>query len=88
MESGSTRGAASSMSRRIALETSPYRCMRPGSQTASGHRRAAISEGIADRTPNFRASYEHVATTPRRPGCPTITGRPRSAGFSRTSTEA
>ena len=44
--------------------------------------------GIADRTPNTRASYDAVATTPRCPTPPTTTGLPRSDGLSRCSTEA
>ena len=30
--------------------------MRPGSQTASGQSRIAVREGMAERTPNRRAS--------------------------------
>src|SRR5262249_42713558 len=44
--------------------------------------------GIAERTPNGRASYEHAATTPRRADPPTMTGLPRSDGSSRCSTAA
>ena len=45
--------------------------------------------GIAERTPNFRASYEHVDTTPRSCGPdPTMTGFPRHSGWSRCSTAA
>lgn len=62
--------------------------MRPGTQIACGQSRSAVTEGIAERTPNARASYEQVVTTPRRPGCPTITGLPASSGRSRTSTAA
>ena len=62
--------------------------MRTGSQIASGQRRAATTDGIAERTPNTRASYEQVVTTPRFPGWPTMTGWPESDGSSRTSTAA
>ena len=41
--------------------------------------------GIADRTPYSRASYEAAATTPRAAVAPTMTGRPRSEGSSRSS---
>jgi hypothetical protein len=47
-----------------------------------------MTDGIADRTPNARASYEQVETTPRRPRCPMISGFPASPGSSRTSTAA
>src|SRR6478752_5336128 len=43
---------------------------------------------MAERTPNRRASYDAVATTPRPPTPPTTTGLPRSEGLSRCSTEA
>jgi hypothetical protein len=88
IESGSTTGASSSRIARIRLDTSTYRLMRTGSQIASGQRRAATTDGIADLTPNTRASYEHVVTTPRLPGCPTITDFPARDGSSRTSIAA
>ncbi|MBP2675060.1 MAG: hypothetical protein H6Q84_1900 [Deltaproteobacteria bacterium] len=44
--------------------------------------------GIAERTPNFRASYDAAATTPRFSPPPTITGFPRSSGRSSVSTAA
>ena len=43
---------------------------------------------IAERQPYRRASYDAAATTPRWPSCPTSTGRPRSSGWSRCSTDA
>ena len=36
-----------------------------GTHIASGHNRSARAIGMADRTPNFRASYEAEHTTPR-----------------------
>ena len=48
----------------------------------------AVSVGIAERTPNGRASYDAAMTTPRVDVPPTITGRPRSSGRSRCSTDA
>ena len=50
--------------------------------------RSATTEGIAECTPNFLASYEQVETTPRRPRWPMISGFPTNAGSSRTSTAA
>ena len=44
-------------------------------KTASGQRRLARVAGIAECTPNLRASYEAAQTTLRWPGHPTITGR-------------
>jgi hypothetical protein len=44
--------------------------------------------GIAECTPNFRASYDAAQTTLRSPGQPTITGCPFSEGSSRCSTDA
>ena len=48
----------------------------------------ATTDGIAERTPKGRASYEQVATTPRGPLCPMMSGFPESRGFSRDSTAA
>ncbi len=63
--------------------------MRTGRNTACGQRRWAWEMGMAECTPNFRASYEQADTTPRWPGrAPTITGRPLSDGSSSDSTEA
>jgi hypothetical protein len=39
---------------------------------SSGHRRSSPLEGIADRTPNFRAAQADV-TTPRPPASPPTT---------------
>ena len=47
-----------------------------------------LVRGMAERTPNTRASYDAVATTPRWPTPPTTTGFPRSDGLSRCSTAA
>ena len=48
----------------------------------------AREAGIAECTPNLRASYDAAQTTLRNPGHPTITGFPRSSGASRCSTDA
>src|SRR5262249_8970085 len=58
---------------------------------ASGILRAANRNGIPDWTPNARASYEAVLTTPRllgSPSPPTTTDRPRNSGCRNTSTAA
>ena len=55
---------------------------------AWGHRRIASAIGIAEYTPNTRASYEAAATTPRDTEPPTRTGLPRSDGSSRWATAA
>ena len=59
-----------------------------GTNTASGHKRSARTAGIAERTPNMRASYDAAHTTERAPRQATTTGRPRSDGSSRCSTDA
>src|SRR3546814_7314818 len=41
------------------------------------HRRSARTAGIAERTPNTRASYDAAQTTDRAPRQATTTGRPR-----------
>ena len=63
--------------------------MSTGTNAPSGQSRAARPMGMAEWTPNRRASYEAADTTPRPDGsAPTITGRPRSSGRSRCSTDA
>jgi hypothetical protein len=52
-----------------------------------GHNLLARVTGIAERTPNLRASYDAAETTPRE-DAPTITGNPFSSGLSACSTEA
>ena len=59
-----------------------------GTNTACGHSRSARTAGIAERTPNLRASYDAAQTTERLPRHATTTGRPRSDGSSRCSTDA
>src|SRR5688500_14667559 len=44
--------------------------------------------GIAECTPNTRASYDAVATTPRGPSPPTMTAFPRRLGLDACSAEA
>src|SRR5205814_8345574 len=50
-----------------------------GTKTACGQSAAAVRSGMAERTPNLRASYEAALTTPRSlgPPPPTTTGLPR-----------
>ena len=65
--------------------TAEYRAWSPGRNTAVGHSRRAVADGIAEKTPYRRASYDAAATTPRRPVPPTTTGCPRSSGRRRSS---
>ena len=60
--------------------------MSPGKKMASGHNRFARDDGIAENTPNRRASYEAAATTPLFPSPPTTTGLPTSSGRCSSST--
>ena len=69
-------------------EAALYAPNRPDRNAARGHSRRASCIGIAEWTPNTRASYEAVDTTPRPPSPPTMTGLPRSDGLSRCSTDA
>ena len=61
-----------------------------GTKIAPGQSAAAVRRGMAEWTPNRRASYDAALTTPRSSGPPppTMTGRPRSSGWSRCSTAA
>ena len=61
--------------------------MSTGSTVRSGQRRRAVTIGRAEWTPNLRAAYEAVVTTPRGPSCATTTGLPRSSGWRSISTE-
>ena len=70
------------------LDTAPYRPCRGGMTVARGHSRLALDIGIAERTPNVRASYVADSTTLRPDRPPTITGRPASSGRSLISTLA
>ena len=72
-------------------DASSYAWWSTGRKTASGHLRAAVRSGIPEPTPNARASYDAVDTTPRSVGSPrppTTTGRPASSGRRSTSTAA
>jgi len=60
--------------------------MSPGRKIASGHNLFARDDGIAENTPNRRASYDAAATTPRLPSPPTTTGLPTSSGRRSSST--
>ena len=62
--------------------------MRTGRNTPFGHSLRASFMLIAECTPNCRASYDAVATTPRPVSPPTMTGIPRRAGLSRCSIDA
>ncbi len=77
---------------RIAItsrETAAYFRMSTGRKTPPGQSCTARAAGIAEWTPNRRASYDAADTTPRPSGVPpTITGLPLSSGRSRCSTAA
>ena len=86
---GSTSGVYEAKIAMTSSLASRYRSGRPGTKMPSGQRRAAVRSGIAEKTPNARASYEAALTTPRSPGRPpTMTGLPRSDGSSSCSTLA
>ena len=88
-ETGSTSGEKSPRIAMIWREAATYLSMSTGRNTASGQSRAALEIGMAELTPKTRASYEHAETTPRPLGsAPTMTGRLRSSGRSRCSTDA
>jgi len=55
-ETGSTSGEKSPRIPMIWREAPAYLSMSTGRKTPSGHRRAALPIGIADRTPKTRAS--------------------------------
>lgn len=86
--SGSTSGD-SARSRPITCSlTSRYSRKRGTRYAALGASLRACPIGIAECTPNTRASYEAVATTPRGPIPPTTTAFPRRLGFDACSAEA
>ena len=87
-DSGSTSGLTLSNTARICLLTRRYFAMSPRRKTAWGQSFRACTVGIAEWTPKTRASYDAAQTTPRVEVPPTITGRPRSSGWSRCSTDA
>ena len=60
--------------------------MSPFMILACGQSCIAIRIGIAERTPKYRASYEHEATTPLSPP-PTMSGIPSNCGFSSLAQE-
>src|SRR4030088_3565365 len=62
--------------------------MWPSTKMACGHCLAAVRSGMAECTPNLRASYDAAETTPRSFGRPpTTTAFPFSAGSNSSSTE-
>jgi hypothetical protein len=87
-DSGSTSGVTARKMAMTSLETSEYTECRGGMKTACGHSRLALPTGIADRTPNARASYVADSTTLRALRPPTTTGWPARSGRSRSSTLA
>ena len=87
-DSGSTSGVTARKTAMTSLDTSPYSPCRGGMKTACGHCRLACPTGIAERTPNARASYVADSTTLRAPRPPTTTGLPARSGRSLSSTLA
>src|SRR5215212_8915215 len=73
---------------RICPETALYTSKQGLTKIRSGRFCRAATEGMAERTPKRRASYEAAATTPRSRAPPTATGLPRRSGLSRCSTDA
>ncbi len=69
-------------------ETREYLAWSGSTTVAWGHIRRALVIGIAECTPNRRASYVADRTTPRVPPPPTITGVPFSSGRSSSDTDA
>ncbi len=66
-----------------------YRHILGVANMAWGQSFAAFEQGMAECMLNWRASYEHAATTPRLCGDPpTSTGFPLSSGKSSCSTDA
>src|SRR5215475_7132626 len=62
--------------------------MWPFTKIACGHILAAVRRGMAECTPNLRASYEAAETTPRSSRCPpTTTALPFKDGSNNSSTE-
>jgi hypothetical protein len=61
----STRGVRLSRIFMTSREASPYNPCDDGTIISLGHMRIACDMGMAERTPNRRAAYEHDATTPR-----------------------
>ena len=87
IEAASTTAVTVPKTVAMALDTAVYRSKLGSTNVARGASRRACGEDIPDRTPSARASYVADSTTPRG-NPPTMTGRPRSSGRYRTSTEA
>ena len=85
---GSTSGVNESITSRKRLECTRYASKSGGRKIPSGHNLRARTEGMAECTPERRASYDALVTTPREPVPPTITGLPLSDGSFNTSTFA
>ena len=89
METGSTSGVKSPRIAMISVETCAYLAMSTGRYDAVGAEPIGASDRHRGADAEARASYEPAETTPRPLGsAPTITGRPRSSGRSRCSTDA
>jgi hypothetical protein len=84
MDTPCTAGVVSSKIANTARLAATYASNRGRTTTSPGHSDRACRPLIAVRTPRRFASYDAARTTPP----PTATGRPRSRGSSRCSTEA
>src|SRR5271165_6822434 len=88
METISSLGEKRSSTAYTFAEYSRYRSGCPSTNTACGHILAAVRSGMAECTPNFRASYDAADTTPRSLGRPpTTTAFPFNDGSNSSSTE-
>jgi len=82
----STTGANRSSTDAISRLFSEHAPRGTGTHIACGQSLSAREIGMAERTPNLRASYEAEQTTPRLPGAPpTIRSRARPAPSGSTS---
>ena len=56
MDIGSMMAPVSARSCMMICDSARYRSMRGGTKMAVGHKRPAVALGMAERTPNLRAS--------------------------------
>src|ERR1039458_7672450 len=88
METISSLGEKRPSTSKTLPEYSRYRPGCPSTKMACGHSLAAVRSGMAECTPNLRASYDAADTTPRSLRCPpTTTAFPFSDGSNTSSTD-
>src|SRR5579863_7123457 len=88
MEAISTCGENAFNTLKTFSEHSRYRSGCPSTKMACGQSFAAVRNGTAECTPNFRAAYDAAETTPRSLRCPpTTTALPLSEGSNNSSTD-